>query len=316
MEAEEQLPAVALDGPWKESLERFFEPFMGLFFPAAHAEIDWSRGYESLDSELQQIARDAELGQRLADKLIRVWRLGGDEAWVLIHVEVQGQPDADFPERMYVYNYRCYDRFRKPVMSVAVLGDTQRNWRPDHFGYDLWGSQAGLRFVSVKLLDWEARWEELERLENPFALIVMAHLRTVTTRRSAGTRFEWKLRIARALYKSGLKREDILELFRFLDWIMALSPALEHGFSDIVHVELEANGMPYVTSWERQGLRKGLLQGLQEVLLARFDQVPTDIQATLASIEDGDTILALNRAAVKSETLDAFRAALARHISA
>lgn len=151
-EEDDQSPPVALDGPWKESLERFFEPFMALFFPQAHAEIDWSRGYESLDGELQQIARDAELGQRLADKLIRVWRLGGDEAWVLIHVEVQGQPEPEFPERMYVYNYRCYDRFRKPVMSVAVLGDTQRSWRPDHFGYDLWGSQAGLRFVPVKLL--------------------------------------------------------------------------------------------------------------------------------------------------------------------
>jgi len=323
-ELDDQLPPIALDGPWKESLERFFEPFMALFFPQAHTEIDWSRGYESLDSELQQIARDAELGQRLADKLIRVWRLIGDEAWVLVHVEVQGQRDPEFPERMYVYNYRCFDRFRKPVMSVAVLGDTQRSWRPESFGYELWGSRAGLQFVPVKLLDWEARWEALERLENPFALIVMAHLRTITTRRSPGTRYDWKLRIARALYKSGLKREDVLELFRFLDWIMALPPALEQGFSDTVNVELEEHGMPYVTSWERQGvqkgleqgLRQGLLLGLQDVLLVRFESVPSDILGALDAIQDDDVLRELNRAAVKSETLESFRAALARHTAA
>ncbi len=34
------------DSPWKEILEHYFEPFMALFFPDAHAEIDWERGYE------------------------------------------------------------------------------------------------------------------------------------------------------------------------------------------------------------------------------------------------------------------------------
>jgi len=38
------------DGPWKEALDQYFEAFLAFFFPVAHAEIDWSRGYESLDS--------------------------------------------------------------------------------------------------------------------------------------------------------------------------------------------------------------------------------------------------------------------------
>ena len=92
------------DSPWKEMLDRYFPAFMAFFFPAAAAEIDWSRGYESLDTELQQIVRDAALGTRLADKLMRVWRRDGVEQVVLIHVEVQGQRDPDFPKRMYVYN--------------------------------------------------------------------------------------------------------------------------------------------------------------------------------------------------------------------
>jgi len=55
------------DSPWKDALEHAFPEFMAFFFPEAHADIDWSRGYESLDTELQQIVRDAPLGTRLAD---------------------------------------------------------------------------------------------------------------------------------------------------------------------------------------------------------------------------------------------------------
>ncbi len=94
------------DSPWKEALERFFEPFMAFFFPVAHAGIDWTRGYAFKDKELQRVVRDASLGRRWADHLTQVWLRDGSEAWVLVHIEVQGQVDPDFPRRMYTYNYR------------------------------------------------------------------------------------------------------------------------------------------------------------------------------------------------------------------
>ena len=84
------------DSPWKEALDRWFQPFIAFFFPLTHADIDWSRGYETLDTELQQVVRDAELGRRYADKLVKVWLRDGSEEWLLIHVEVQGRREEDF----------------------------------------------------------------------------------------------------------------------------------------------------------------------------------------------------------------------------
>ena len=55
------------DSPWKEMLDEYFLAFMAFFFPEAYRDIDWARGYESLDQELAQIVRDAELGKWLAD---------------------------------------------------------------------------------------------------------------------------------------------------------------------------------------------------------------------------------------------------------
>ncbi len=82
----------------------YFQEFMVFFFPRAAEEIDWSRGYTFLDKELQQVTRDAELGKRLADKLVQVWRKDGEDAWVLVHIEVQGQERPNFAKRMFVYN--------------------------------------------------------------------------------------------------------------------------------------------------------------------------------------------------------------------
>jgi len=49
------------DSPWKEALEVYFEPFLSLLFPAVHALIDWSRPYESLEQEFQQLSKDASI---------------------------------------------------------------------------------------------------------------------------------------------------------------------------------------------------------------------------------------------------------------
>lgn len=68
------------DSPWKNALEQYFEEFMALFFPNAHADIDWRRPVAFLDSELQQVALDAEVGRRYADKLAKVWKKSGEQS--------------------------------------------------------------------------------------------------------------------------------------------------------------------------------------------------------------------------------------------
>ena len=61
---------------------------MQFFFSQAYTVIDWKQPYEFLDKELQQLEPDAEVGKRLVDKVAKVWLRGGEQAWVLVHVEV------------------------------------------------------------------------------------------------------------------------------------------------------------------------------------------------------------------------------------
>lgn len=144
------------DSPWKEIIEHYFVEFMQFFFPVAYEGIDWQRGYTFLDKELQKVVRDAETKRRQVDKLVQVYeKEGGAEAWVLIHIEVQSQTSQAFSQRMFIYNYRLFDRYAKEVVSFAILSDDSPTWRPSHFGYEKWGCKMWLDFPIAKLLDYK-----------------------------------------------------------------------------------------------------------------------------------------------------------------
>jgi len=259
-----QIKSDDYDSPWKEILEEYLEDFMRFFFPLAARKLDWKKGYTFLDKELQQVVRDAELGKRFADKLVQLWRTNGDEAWVLIHIEVQGQMESGFAKRMYTYNYRIFDRYNKPVASLAVLADDRPNWKPDSYSYELLGCEAGIKFPIAKLLDYAEKFEELKESENPFAVVVMAHIKTKETLHDDEGRKKWKLYLARLLYERSYSRIDLINLFRFIDWLMKLPQDMEEGFWEEIRQYEEEKNMPYVTSVERIGIKKGLQQGIQQ----------------------------------------------------
>jgi hypothetical protein len=252
------------DSPWKEALDLYFWAFIGLFFPAMHAEIDWSRPYVALDKELQQITPDAEEGRRTVDKLVKVWRVSGEEGWILIHLEVQSQEQSQFALRMFVYNCRLVERYNIPVVSVAVLADENPDWRPDSYHRELWRCATDFRFPIVKLLDYVAQSDKLEQSDNPFAKFVLAHLKALETRRDDQTRFAWKLRLVRGLFERGLSADEVRKLFRLIDWLMELPAPMAEQFRDELYRIQEEKHMPYVTSIERLAKEEGRKQGWQE----------------------------------------------------
>jgi hypothetical protein len=276
------------DSPWKEILEVYFEDFLLFFFPQIHAEINWSRGYDFLDQELAQVVRDAELGKRLADKLVKVWKLSGEESWVLVHIEIQSQEESRFGERMFVYYYRLRDKYDLPIASLAILGDERDTWRPQPFQDELWGCRVQFEFPIVKLLDYMPFWTQLESDRNPFAIVVMAHLKTKETRNDAIARKEWKFRLTRGLYERGYERQDILNLFRFIDWILELPDDLKRSFRDELEAYERERQMPYVTSIERMGIEQGENRATQKIalnLLRKSIPLETISEATGLSIE-------------------------------
>ncbi len=270
------------DSPWKEAIERHFADFLQFFFPAAHAQVDWSQPVLFLDKELQALMRDADLGTRYVDKLVQLTRLDGQSERVYVHVEVQGSEQAEFAERMFVYHYRLYDRYRLPIASLAVLADERPNWRPGKFGYEVFGCRLGLHYPVAKLLDWAGSEARLEDSDNPFAMVTLAHLATRATRTDMQSRYETKKLLVRRLYRSGRKRQQVIDLVWILDWMMRLPNELEGQWRHDVQILEEEISMPYISSFERAGMERGLEQGrvlgkaqlLKRQLQRRFGDVP------------------------------------------
>jgi len=239
------------DGAWKQILDLYLPAFMEFFFPEVYAQIDWPQGYEVIDQELHKIKRYSKRSKRFADKLVKVWRLDGNEQWVLIHIEIQSQQETGFEERVFVYFYRLRDVHEVPVASFVVLGDTTQDWKPDEYKEEMWGTELNFKYPVVKLRDYWKRWDELEQSKNPFATVVMAHLQTQRSHNDPDARYEMKLNLIRRLFKLGYEREEINNLFKFIDWLMWLPEEQEITlYQEVIEME-EGEYMTYVPMEER-----------------------------------------------------------------
>lgn len=158
------------DSPWKDILELYFEDFMAFFFPQIHGEIDWARGYEFLDQELSQITRDAEVGKKVVDKLVKVWKLTGEETWVLLNVEIQSQEESVLAERVFTYFYRLKDKFNLPVASLVILGTIVTIGDPIHFPNPCGVAELSLSFRPSSFSTMNPNGQILRQVRIPLRL--------------------------------------------------------------------------------------------------------------------------------------------------
>ena len=195
-------PKAEFDTPWKKVLDIYFEDFIAYCWPEQHSKIDWEKSYKNLDKELSKISRNAPVTNRIVDKLVEVYLKNGNEAYVLIHIEVQGQRDVDFEKRMFIYRLRLRDLHDKPIASLAVLIDMDQNWRPGVYREELWGSSMEMKFPIIKLIDYKSRIKELEASANPFASVILAQLATLE-KQSPEAKLASKINLIKRLYTQG-----------------------------------------------------------------------------------------------------------------
>jgi len=263
------------DSAWKEVIERLFEPFTEFFFPDIHKDIDFSKGIETLDSQLRDIVPYGNVGKRYADELVKVHLKDGSQAcvWVFIHIEVQGTKEnkGTFPERAYIYNYRIYDKNIEKgvkVISVAILTDEDENYRPNEYLVQQWGFELRMKIPLVKTIDYKIKKKLRKLLEtstNPTAMIVKAQLKSYELKKAVNEQkssVKWEL--IRQCYEKKYPKEEIRVLLKFIDWLIRLPEGLAIQLSKkIVSLEEEYK-MPYVTSWERLGKKEGKKEGKLE----------------------------------------------------
>ena len=136
------------DQLWKGMIEEVFDDLLRFIFPGADQVFDMQRGFEFLDKELNEMypEPDKDPDTRFVDKLVKVFRLDGHEEWLLVHIEVQGHADKQFPERMFRYYYRIFDRYQQPITAIAIFTGSNGSNMPNRYAYHFLGTSLSYQY--------------------------------------------------------------------------------------------------------------------------------------------------------------------------
>ncbi len=307
------------DTAWKQVITSLFREFMEFFFPEIARDIDFSRPHQFLDKEFQQIQQESRTGRQIVDKLVQVFLKDGKEKWLLIHIEIQGHQIKNFAERMFIYNNRIYDAYRREVISLALLTDRNPSYRPNLFQIQRWGFRHIFEFPLVKIVDYISREEEIREEKNIFALGVRAYLKTLETEGDFTDRYRWKKQFLIRLYDVGLKYETISAMFRFIEWIMKLPKDLDQKLVDeIIEIEKEKKMSLLIMAEKKgfkEGIQKGIRKGKREVLIkailgmleVKFNTIEPETIRSLRKIKSVEKLEQLLDEAKTTPSLEAFK---------
>ncbi len=310
------------DSPWKDTIEQFTRSFLEVTFPDVAASIDWSVEPESLEQELHEITPASEVGAKRVDKLLKVRLLDGTDQWLYIHIEVQMHHDPDLPKRLFIYHYRIFDKYGVSPLTLAILGDSSRKWRPTSYHYQSLGCGITFRFRICKTIDFKGKLDDPRYRHQQALVVIAAHLGTQQHRLSPQQLSDYRLELTIKFSNEGYSSSEIHQLHRLIDRLMPLPDALKIQFRIQLQQRLPDTAMPHITLFEELALKEGLEKGLEkgilqngreailDVLDTRFGQVPASVREQVNALCSEPTLKNLLRRAVRTPSLEEFQAGL------
>jgi hypothetical protein len=301
------------DNPWKQALDELFPLALMFFLPEPARKLNPARGFEALETELRPLLPISKTGLKRVDKLVKVWRKESSDGAILesgaeeedyYHFEAQYQKEADFEKRMSDYNDVARVQMHNPVVSVAILGDEDRDWRPSVYHWEKDGCEFTFKFKTIKLLDWRGQEEELYRHDNPFALFVLAHLLILPTENDPEARAKEKFRLWCRACGHKMEVQDLNCLLRLIDWMLLLPQEINRPLLIQFQHWREDNPMPFISVFEQEILdQKQQLLAKDQQLLAKDQQLLAKDQESRANCLHGIALALKLKFQKEGETL-------------
>ena len=258
---------------WKDLLARFFVPMLRSVLPDLAHDIDDKRDVVFLDKELRRLARFTRRpeggepdGNRFVDLLADVPLRSGENAWILLHAEVQGRGgNEDFPLRMHRYRGLLEGRYRRPVIALALLIEPLS--KPQSSGVYHWegyGTRVSYEFPVFRI--YEGDEEALKKSENPFDWAHLAGLRAWKSRGSEARKLDYLKEMLELLDERGWPHADKAQLLVFMEGVIHLTEdesSREYEEWESALEQAKEAGRMYVSIMERKGIEKGRTEGIQ-----------------------------------------------------
>lgn len=247
------------DELFKELIDTFLFDFLILFLPASITDdLDCSYRVE-LDRELP-----AALGPgraRRADLVYRIRNSRNDQ--FVVHIEVESSWDPVFPKRMLYYYVMLGEKLNLPILPIAILSfrSPQRRIDPSlNLGIE---KLNFLRFNYVAAQLNRYYWRDFLHSENPVAVAMMSVMKY-----SEAELPEVRLESLRRLRLLKQPAASTSVAYRFIDAYTPLTtPSQKKEFAEkLANIDpsLREGIMTYITSWQREGIEIGRVEGKAE----------------------------------------------------
>jgi hypothetical protein len=160
------------DRLFKELLTTFFVEFVEAFLPDVYAYLE----PESIAFLDKEVFTDITEGRKYESDIVVQAKFQGKDAFFLLIVENQSSAQSEFPERMFNYVARFWEKYHLPIYPVALFSyDQPLKAAPSTFSMEFPGFvviQFAFRAIQLNQLSWK----DYAKKRNPAATALMAKM--------------------------------------------------------------------------------------------------------------------------------------------
>jgi hypothetical protein len=222
------------DANWEIISGKFVKEFIQYFLPKLYRQVDWSVPPEFLEQEMHEIVEDS-IEKKILDKLIKFRLKSGEDKWIFVHTEFQGE--GGIGERMFTYFRRILDKYGKDITALVIYTGSSVPRNPNKYKYESFGTKVTYEYNTYIVKNQKEA--TLIKDKNPFSIVVLANLYTVNTTDDEVKRLEFKKKLFEIANFRNYDLEKTTELFIFVKELMQLSSKLEKEFDNFVVEQLK-----------------------------------------------------------------------------
>lgn len=245
------------DQLFKQLLHTFFYEFLEAFFPEVHRSIDFS----SLKPLSEEMFTDLVEGEsRRADIIIET-KLKNQETLIIIHIEPQSYGQPNFHERMYHYFSMLYNKYRKPILPIAIFTYDQKRNEQNQFTV----SFPFFHVLTFQFLMLELRkmnWRTFIHTNNPVAVALLSKMGYTEKEK-----VQVKMEFLRMLVKMELNPAKAVLINGFFETYLTLNESEEEELmEEIKQLDKQESELIFKlpNSWREKGIAEGIRKGREE----------------------------------------------------
>ena len=212
-EQKEQKERADYDGMWKDAIERFLPRLLERVLPDLYADVDFSIRPEFLENELRDIAQFDNNPAVYVDELIRLILKNGGDAWILLHIEIQGPGGDPISGRMFNYMTLIHAHYHKLPVALAILTSRRPSEVIGEYSVENpYGTKLSYTYNCFEVYAQDD--DKMLQSDNPFDLIFYAVKNT--SKNSQKKKYALLLKLVKILASKGWSESDRRDLFSFI----------------------------------------------------------------------------------------------------